>query len=50
MYKAGDNPWNPTDSEKEAETYMFRNETKFIKESLKSEQIQEYEDVEGILY
>ena len=48
--KAGDNPWNPTDSEKEAETYMFRNETKFIKESLKSEQIQEYEEVEGILY
>ena len=29
---------------------MFRNETKVIKESLRSEQIQEYEEVEGILY
>ena len=48
--EAGDNPWNPTESEKEAEKYMFRNETKVINGFMRSEQIQEYKEIEGILY
>ena len=43
--KAGENPCNPTESEKEAEKYMFRNETKVIKESMRSELIQEYKNL-----
>ena len=48
--EAGDNPWNPTESEKEAEKSMFRYESRVIKGCMKSEQIQEYEEGEGILY
>ena len=47
--EAGDSPWNPTESEKEAEKSLFRYETRVIKECMKSEQIQEYEETHSIL-
>ena len=47
MCEAGDNPWNPTESEKEAEKSLFRYETKGC---MKPDQIQEYEEIEGFLF
>ena len=44
------NPWNPTESEKEVEKSLFRYETRVIKACMKPEQIQEYEEIEGILF
>ena len=48
--EGGDNPWNPTESEKEVEKSLFRYETRVIKECLKTEQILKYEETEGILF
>ena len=48
--EAGDNPWNPTENEKEVEKSLFRYKTRVIKECLKPEQRQEYEEAEGILF
>ena len=48
--EAGDTPWNPTESEKEGEKSLFRYETRIIKGFMKPEQIQEYEEIEGILF
>ena len=50
IYEAGDNPWNHTESEKEAEKSLFWYETMVIKGCMKPEQIQEYEEIEGILF
>ena len=48
--EAGDNPWNPTENEKEVEKSLFRYKTRVIMECLKLERIQEYEEAEGILF
>ena len=48
--EARDNPWNPRESEKEAEKSLFRYKTRVIKACMKPEQIQEYEEIEGILF
>ena len=50
LCQAGDNPWTPTENEKEGEKSLFRYETRVIKECLKHEQIQEYEETEDILF
>ena len=43
--EARDNPWNPTESEKEVEKSLFRYETRVIKGCMKPDQIQEYEEI-----
>ena len=48
--KVGEKLWKPTENEKEAENALFKYETKVIKDCLKIEQIQEYEEIEGVLF
>ena len=48
--QAGDMRWDPTVLEENAEKYLFRYETRVIKGSMKPEQVQEFEEIDGILY
>ena len=48
--QTGDNLQKPTENEKEVENALFKYATRVIKECLKPEQRQEYEEVEGILF
>ena len=45
IYEARDNPWNPTESEKEVEKSLFRYKTRVFKGCMKPDQIQEYEEI-----
>ena len=47
---AGDSPWNPTANEKEVDKSLFRYKTKVIKGCMKPDQIQEYDEIDGILF
>ena len=48
--EAGDMKWDPAVLEENAEKSLFRYETRVIKGSMKPEQVQEFEEIDGILY
>ena len=46
--EARDNKWDPTVIEQNAEKSLFRYETRVIKDSMKPDQVQEFEEVDGV--
>ena len=42
--------WDPTVLEEDAERSLFRYKTKVIKKTMKPELVQEFEEIDGILY
>ena len=48
--QAGDMKWDPTVLGENAEKSLFRYETRMIKGSMKPELVQEFEEIDGILY
>ena len=48
--EVGDMKWDPTVIEQDAERSLFRYETKVIKKNMKPELVQEFEEIDEILY